>query len=159
MAAMLGISVRAVRELAANGVLVRAPQRGHYLTLPSLHGYHDRLRNQAAGRGSSTVLADERAKREAVEREIAEINLGKIKGEVLTLVEVTERWTGFAGIMKRHVLALPSKLRQTIPHMTAHDQETARQLVYDLLNTLADEIEAGLVGADPAPLRIDSNQV
>jgi hypothetical protein len=43
--------------------------------------------------------------------------------------------------------------------MTAHDQETARQLVYDLLNTLADEIEAGLVGADPAPLRIDSNQV
>ena len=51
MALLLGISIRTIADLAAVGVLKPAAQRGWYLTLPSLHAYLEKVRNQAAGRG------------------------------------------------------------------------------------------------------------
>jgi phage terminase Nu1 subunit (DNA packaging protein) len=155
LAALLGISVRAVRDLGASGVLLPAKGRGRWQLLASVHAYHDRLRNQAAGRGANTSLVDERAKREAIEREIAEIRLAEIKGEVLTVAEVSSMWTAFARKMRGLMLAFPAKARSTIPHLTPHDQQTLTELMRDALNDLADEVEQGLIGAEPEPLRAE----
>jgi len=158
LAVLLGLSTRAVSDLAARGILVQAAQKGWYQTKASLDAYHDQLRRQAAGRGGELNLSDERAKREAVEREIAEINLGKIKGEVLALDEVSEAWSGLVKKVKAMFLGFPSKARQTIPHLTAHDQETLRQLAVDGLNDLAEEVEAGLIGADADEMRTHEDE-
>jgi phage terminase Nu1 subunit (DNA packaging protein) len=153
VAALLGVSLRAAGDLAATGVLVQAEQRGFYQVLPSIHAYHDRLRASAAGRGSSTALADERLRNESVQREMNELKLAEIKGEILTLSEVSGAWTAYTRLVKAMFLAMPGKARSTIPHLTAHDQETLRQIAVDGLNELAEEIEVGLVGADAEEMR------
>jgi phage terminase Nu1 subunit (DNA packaging protein) len=153
MAALLGLSVRAVRDLAAQGVLTPAVGRGRWRTLESLHASIDRLRNQAAGRGANTSLVDERAKREAIEREIAAIKLAEIKGEVLTVEETSAMWAALCRKFRGLMLGFPAKARSTIPHLTPHDQQTMTELMRDALNDLADEVEQGLIGAEPEPLR------
>lgn len=155
LAALLGISVRAVRDLGASGVLIPAEGRGRWQTLPSTHGYLARLRNQAAGRGASTSLVDERAKREAIEREIAEIKLAEIKGEILTVAETSAMWSALCRKFRGMMLAFPAKARSTMPHITAFDQATMTEMMHDALSELADEVEQGLIGAEPEPLRAE----
>ena len=157
LSVMLDISVRGITDLAATGVLVRAEQKGFYQTVPSIHAYIGKLRAQAAGRGGALNLNDERAKLAQVERQAAEIRLASTRGEVLTLKEVSEAWTGLVRKVKATVLAFPSRARSTIPHLTAHDQETLRQIAVDGLNELAEEVEMGLVGAEPVELMVDED--
>lgn len=152
---LFGVSIRTVDNLIATKVIVPAEQRGMYQTLPSVVAYLEDLRNKAAGRSKDTMLAEERAKQAAVEREMSEIKLAQIKGEVLSLDEVATGWSSILQRVKGDMLALPAQLRSLIPHFGAHEQETARTLVRDVLNNMADEIEIGVVGTDAKGLRED----
>ena len=76
---------------------------------------------------------------------------------MLTLVEVSDAWTSFARSMKAAALALPAKFRASVPHLTAHDQETARQLIVDMLSALAEEVDVGVVGAEASELIEDGD--
>jgi hypothetical protein len=147
-----------VRDLAARGILVPAEKKGMYQTLPSIHGALERLRAQASGRGADQELNKIRAQREEINRERDAIELAKTKGEVLTLDEVSEGWSGLVKKVKAMFLGFPGKARSTIPYLTAHDQETLRQIAVDGLNELADEIEMGLVGADADKMRTDEHE-
>ncbi|WP_420408686.1 hypothetical protein [Hoeflea sp.] len=150
LAVILNVSTRAVSDYHQKGYLVQAPQRGRYLTLPSIHGVIDKLRAAAAAKATSTgrSLQDERAETEALVREIKSIELAKLKGEVLLLSEVSEAWSSFAGRVKQTFLAIPGKMRATIPHLTAHDAETVKKICRDTLDELADEVEASVVGGE-----------
>lgn len=154
---LFGVSIRTIDNLIATGVVVPAEQRGMYQTLPTINAYLGDLRNKAAGRSKDTALAEERARQAAVDREISEIKLAQIKGEVLTLDEVVAGWSSILQRVKSDLLALPAQLRAQIPHFGAHEQETARQLVRDVLNNTADEIEIGVVGAHVGDLRSDED--
>lgn len=153
---LLGINQRSVRDHALRGNLVRAPQSGRFLLQESVQKYTQALRDQAQGRSTATgtTLQDERAKTEAVNREIAEIKLAQLRAETLTFAEVSESWSNLAAMLKQKLLALPSKARSTIPHLTAHDGQTLNTLVRDVLAELADEVGSGaVIGASPERLR------
>ncbi len=154
LAELLGISTRVVRDYQSRGIIVMSPQPGRYLTMPSINGYLTSLRNKAMGRANEDgpSLADERAKSEAVNRKIAEIKLAQLQGEVLTLDEVSAQWSQLCAQMRAAVLALPSKARSTIPHLTPHDGEVLRTLAREVLSMLAEEVEGGVVGADAKDL-------
>ena len=155
LAELVGISPRAMRDRQAKGELVPAPQKGQFLTIPSLHNYLTSLRQSAQGRATTDgglSLADERAKSEQVNRQIAELKLAQIRGEVLTLDEVATAWAALAMQLRASVLALPGKARSTIPHLTPHDGEKLRLLCREALGLLAEEVEVGVVGADPEEL-------
>lgn len=156
VAELLGISTRVVRDYVSRGIIVSSPQPGRYLTQPSLHGYLTSLRNKAMGRATEDgpSLTDERAKSEAVNRRIAEIKLAQLQGEVLTLDEVSAQWSQLCAQMRAAVLALPSKARSTIPHLTPHDGEALRLLAREVLATLAEEVEGGVIGADAKDLAV-----
>ena len=153
LAVLLGMSIRTVTDWTSKGVMVPAPQRGRYLTLPSLHGYVDNIRQVAAGRATATgaTLADERAKRESIERQISELKLAQMRGEVLTFAETSDEWTRLMQVVKVNVMALPSKARQTMPHITATDAQVLKDLCRDVLALMADEVEGGVVGASTVP--------
>lgn len=156
LAKFLGISTRAVNDHALRGNLVRAPQAGRFLFQESVQKYTASLRDQAMGRSTATgtTLQDERAKTEAVNREIAEIKLAQLRAENLTYAEVSESWSNLASMLKQKLLALPSKARSTIPHLTAHDGQTLNLLIRDVLSELADEVESGaVIGASPEKIR------
>lgn len=150
---LLGINPRNVRDWAAKGVLVRT-SNSKYKTLESLHAYHSHLREQAAGRATSggRNLADEKADLARVQRELAEMKLAKERGETLTLDEVRDSWSMFAQAVKSTVLALPTQMRNTIPHLTAHDGETIRRLCRDKLEDLAQEVKSIVVGGNPSEI-------
>lgn len=154
LAELFGIAPRVVRDYQSRGVLVPSAQKGRFQTLPSIQNYLTSLRNKAMGRASEDgpSLADERAKSEAVNRRIAEIKLAQLQGEVLTLDEVSAQWSQLCAQMRAAVLALPSKARSTIPHLTPHDGEVLRTLAREVLSMLAEEVEGGIVGAEAKDL-------
>jgi phage terminase Nu1 subunit (DNA packaging protein) len=154
---LLDISIRALGDLDAKGVLVKAPKNGTYFTRQSIKNYIEKLRNAAAGReeGRTNPLNDERVASERISRQIAELKLAQMRGDILTLDEVSESWSKFATAVKTAALSIPSKARTMIPHLTAHDAETIRTLVKDMLNDLADEVEASVVGGDPDHVKPD----
>lgn len=154
LAELLGISTRVVRDYQSRGIIVLSPQPGRYLTMPSINGYLTSLRNKAMGRASEDgpSLADERAKSEAVNRKIAEIKLAQLQGEVLTLDEVSEQWSLLCAQLRGAVLALPSRARSTIPHLTPHDGEVLRTLAREILTLMAEEVEFGVIGTDAKDL-------
>lgn len=150
---IVGLSPRNVADWAARGVLVRS-ENGRYVTVPSIQEYIRVLREQAAGRASgNSELAEEKANNERIKREMAEIKLAQLRGDVLTLDEVVESWTKFALAVKGAVLSLPTKARSTIPHLTAHDGETLKRICRDTLTDLAKQAEAIVVGGEGRKLK------
>jgi phage terminase Nu1 subunit (DNA packaging protein) len=147
---LIGVSIRALADLDARGILVRAPKKGTYRTVPSIASYIKRLQETAAGRlkEGATPAAEERAARERVDRQISEIKLQQLKGEIITLAEASEAWSEFAGKVKASFLAIPSKIRSRIPHVTPHDAETIRDICRDELTDLAEEVKASVVSGD-----------
>lgn len=158
LAFLFGVSIRTVSELDQRGVITRAAKRGQFVTMPSVNAYIGSLRKTAAGRTEETrsALTDERLATERVTRQIQEMRLAEMRGEILTLDEVSDAWTKVATFMKTAALSIPSKARAVMPHLTAHDAETLKTLVKDLLNDLADEVaDVGGAGADPDKIKPD----
>jgi phage terminase Nu1 subunit (DNA packaging protein) len=155
MAALLGIATRNVRDWASRGVLVKAGPRKGYKTVESLHNYLGSMRDQAAGRATTggRTLADEKAEDVRIGRQIKELKLAQLRGDVLTVAEVSESWSGFATAVRAAVLGLPGKARSTIPHLTAHDAEVLKRLCRNALSDLAEEVKGVVVGADEKKIR------
>jgi phage terminase Nu1 subunit (DNA packaging protein) len=155
LAVVFGVSIRTVSELDQRGVLTRSDKRGQFVTRPSIDAYITTLRRTAAGRTEETKskLTDERLATERVSRQIQEMKLAEMRGEILTLDEVSEAWVKVASFIKRSMLSVPSKARTVLPHLTAHDAETLKTLIKDVLNEAADEAaDAASLGADAALL-------
>lgn len=148
LAVILGMAPRNVRDWAAKGVFVKTAT-GRFITVASVQAYVKALREQAAGRATSSgELADEKVAGERIKREINEIKLAQLRGDVLTLDEVTDSWTKFALAVKGAVLSLPTKARGTIPHLTAHDGETLKRICRDTLTDLSKQAAAIVIGGD-----------
>ena len=145
------MSVRSVSDWDQKGVFTRAQGRGRFHLVASVSGYVAAIREQAAGRASATgvTLTDERALTEKVVREIKERELARLKGETMTLAEITESWSLFAGAVKAAVLSIPGKARSSIPHLTPHDADVLKHMCRDLLLDLAEEVEATVIAAEP----------
>lgn len=147
---LLGISTRALSDLDARGVLVRAAKLGTFQTLPSIHAYINRLVAMASGRSgeAQTPAQKERTRREQVERELAELKLAEMKGEVIPLHEIEESWSEFAIKVKSSFMGLASKIRTIAPHLTPHDAEAIKDLCRDELAELAEEVRASVPTGD-----------
>lgn len=155
LAVLLGVSTRTIRDLDQSGTIVRASGRGRFETIPSINGYLKRLRENAAGRASTTgrTLSDERAESERITRQIQEIKLAQLRGEVLTLDEVSTSWSSFASAVKSAMLSVPGRARSTIPHLTAHDADVLRQICRDILQDLAEEVDASVISGESKEIR------
>jgi phage terminase Nu1 subunit (DNA packaging protein) len=156
MCDLLGIGPRSLRDMSAKGKIQQAPQKGRYFT-SSITTYCANLREVAANRRSENGLSltEERAKTEAITRQIAEIKLKQARGEMLPLDEVEQAWGGLARAVSGAVMGIASKSRREIPHLTAHDAETLKNICRDVLDLLAEDLEGGaVIGAEPEALRV-----
>jgi phage terminase Nu1 subunit (DNA packaging protein) len=111
LSVLLNISIRALGDLDAKGVLVKAPKNGTYFTRQSVANYVEKIRAAAAGReeGQRNPLNEERVASEKINRQISELKLAQMRGDILTLDEITESWSKFATAVKTAALSLPSK--------------------------------------------------
>ncbi len=159
LAVILGISTRAVSDWDTRGVLVRAAG-GRYQTLASINNYIASLREKKAGRSTEKTstgrsLSEEKAEVARIDRQIKEIKLAQLRGDVLTLDEVVDSWGSFATAVKGAVLSVPTRARKTIPHLTPHDGETLKRICRDILTDLARRTTDMVIGGDEKPLSDD----
>ena len=159
LAVLLGISTRAISDWDTRGVLIRAAG-GRYQTLASLNNYIAHLRDKKAGKSADKTstgrtLSDEKAETASIDRQIKEIKLAMLRGDVLTLDEVSESWGKFATAVKGAMLSLPTRARKTIPHLTPHDGETLKRICRDILTDLSRRTTEMVLGGDAETLQDD----
>jgi phage terminase Nu1 subunit (DNA packaging protein) len=143
----LGISGRAVRELALKGVLTKT-KRGRYRVPESIGQYCAHLRLAAAGRGGEGAIAHattERARLLKAQADAQEARNAAAIGALLDAGGVEREWSNIIKQSRAAVLAVPSRCQQRLPHLTAHDVD---EIDLELREALRELGEGGTDGAD-----------
>lgn len=144
LADLMGIAKRTVSDWHSRGIVVSGPNSRQFDLIKSMQNYTKHLRDLAIAKeaeGKGPTYTQEKAQTERVTREIKELELRKLRGELLTVQEVAAGWTAFAAIMKITVMTLASKARARLPHLTNHDGEVLREVSRDIMTDLREEIE------------------
>ncbi|MEM0978429.1 MAG: terminase small subunit [Pseudomonadota bacterium] len=138
MAVILGISDRKVRDLAANGLLTRTAP-GKY-AVDSIALYAEHLRKIAAGRGNESFdLTAERARLTAAQADKAALQAATLRGEMVPVDAVTAEWSHICHAIRAAVMAVPSRVRQQLPHISAADAAVVDGEIRLALIELADD--------------------
>lgn len=122
---VLGISERAVWDLADRGIIERAG-RGRYDLFTGIHAYCGHLRSVAAGRGGEAASYDltrERARLAKEQADERELRNATLRGELVEAEAVKREWADVLRSVRSRVLSVPSRVRQSLPHLTGHDVE------------------------------------
>jgi phage terminase Nu1 subunit (DNA packaging protein) len=155
MCRLLGVGPRSLRDFTARGIVKTSPQKGRFLLVESVSMYTGHLREVASQRKSEdgVSLTHERAALAQIDRQLAEIKLKNARGDMLDVSEVGAAWGEFARSVQLSVMGLAGKARSRIPHLTAHDAETLKDICREILEMLAENVEDGaVIGASPAEL-------
>jgi hypothetical protein len=92
--------------------------------------------------GGVPDYAASRARREAAEAALAELELGEKRGQLASVREIDARLANEYARAKTKLLAVPSKLRQRDPSVTLEQVELLDALIREVLNDLASEEDA-----------------
>ncbi|MGR3464074.1 DNA packaging protein [Limimaricola sp.] len=125
LAAVLGISDRAVRELHERGLVVKEA-RGRYALLASVTAYTEHLRGVASGRGDEALVYDltrERARLAKEQADERELRNASLRGDLVSAEDVKREWANVIRTVRSKILAVPSRVRQSLAHLTPHDVE------------------------------------
>jgi phage terminase Nu1 subunit (DNA packaging protein) len=125
LAELLDVSPETVRDLTRRGICVRRG-RGEYDVAASVGGYCRHLRSTAAGRGGAgavTGLARERARLAREQADAHALKNALLRGELVDLAEAEREWSAVLRGVRSAMLAVPSRVRQRLGHLTAADVE------------------------------------
>lgn len=137
---IIGVSDRRVRQLGEEGVLIRAA-KGRYKLADSVKNYILTLKlsndsNNIPIEDDELDLEQEKAKKERVNRLIAELKLAKMKGEVHSSKDVEAVMTDMLSSFKSRLINLPAKVS---PILTGRDTGYINDyLTTEILNILTE---------------------
>ena len=141
LADALGISERSIRALAERGIVQRSPA-SLYPLRESIRGYCHHLREAAAGRGGQGAGSKLTVEREREVRERADhlaLRNAQARAELLPTADVERRWSAITRLVRSRMLSVPSRLRQSLGHLTAHDVTIIDREIRDALTELGDD--------------------
>lgn len=143
---LLGVKDRTIRDLADKGI-VKRDSHGRYLLWESAKGYIAALKAVSAGKSMKNVddtedcldLDNERAMHEHTKRQITEIKLQLIKGQVHKAEDVQKVMTDMFAKFKSKMTAMPSKLARKLEDKKRTDiQKILKEEIDEALAELAD---------------------
>jgi phage terminase Nu1 subunit (DNA packaging protein) len=138
LAAWLGVTPKTVRELVARGVVVRT-DRGLYALEESVRRVIADLRATASARGDESSLARVREQRIRLARaqaDAVEIKNKTLAGELVEAAQVESAWSSILRGVSAGCLAIPSRVAQRLPRLTAHDIAEVDAEIREALSTL-----------------------
>ncbi|MFH5187124.1 hypothetical protein ACHHV8_33580 [Paenibacillus sp. TAB 01] len=110
LAEMLNLGTRRVQQLAEEGILVKAA-RGKYKATESIQNYIRTLQDKSGAKDAGSVdYFDERARHEKAKREIAEIELSVMRGDLHKSEDVKFVMNDMLAAFRSRIMALPAKL-------------------------------------------------
>ena len=74
-------------------------------------------------------VTKERGRLAAAQADIAETKAAKLRGSLVDAAEVEAEWSGVLRTVRAGMLAVPSRVSQRLPHLTAHDVARCRLCV------------------------------
>ncbi len=116
---LLGVSGRTVRDLAKRGILSKSGNG--FPARESARAYCAHLRAQAAGRGGSVNLTQERVRVAREQADSLALKNAIARGEMLSAREVERAWSSVLRDVRSAMLALPSRIQQRLPHLSKDD--------------------------------------
>ncbi len=128
---IIGVSDRRVRQLAEEGILIRAAH-GRYKLMESITNYILTIKvamesgNMESADGELD-LEEEKALHEKVKRHISELKLQTMRGELHKSGDVERVMTDMLVAMKTKLLAMPAKLAPVL--VARHDIDFVRNAV------------------------------
>ena len=135
---VVGISDRQVRELGRRGIVPRLPD-GKYPIRAAIRAYCAWMREAAAGRGQMGPKSSLTAERLRLVREQADraaLANAQTRGELVPAAAVEAEWAAIATALRARLLALPSRVNQHLPHLTAAEVAMVDREVRDALTEL-----------------------
>ena len=127
LALWLGISHTRIAQLGRAGVLPRNAQ-SRYPLQPAVRAYCEYL--ATASKGAPT---DEKTRLTIAQRHKIELEIAQKQGELLPAADVESTWTVTLTAVRQAMLAVPSRVGERLPHLTAHDVATVDRAVRDAL--------------------------
>ncbi|MCM1045624.1 MAG: terminase small subunit [Candidatus Gastranaerophilales bacterium] len=153
---LFGVKDRTIRDLADKGILKR-DSHGKYLFWNSTKSYITALKVANAGKSSAKAsdergldLDEEKAQHERLKRQITEIKLQLIKGQVHKAEDVEAVMTDMFARFRSKVTALPSKLAKKLEGKT-------RTEIQGILRTEIDNALVELASYNPADFYSDEH--
>ncbi len=124
----------ALAEWHANGDYTDAPHRAPVLTsAPAPAPTPEPTPDVEAGEGLASAAARDKHWR----AKLSELKFKEAAGELVPVVDVERRVADEAARAKTRLLAIPSRAKQAIPHLTAADLAIVEGLVREALEELA----------------------
>jgi len=122
MAKLLQITPRRLQQLVSEGVIPKI-SRGRYELAPVVQAYINYLRERTLPGMMNVVSLDEARQRKlAAEAKLAEIEVAKAEGGVVTIQIVEKSWTDLVHAVRGRLLALP----QNVAAMVAVEDDTGK---------------------------------
>ena len=133
-----GISPAALTALGKREIAIRL---GHdaYDLVESTRRYIASLRSVASGRGSeeqASNLTTERARLARKQADAQALKNAVARGEYVPAGDVERAWGDILRGIRSRILAVPSRLRQTVPHLTTSDVTLIDRELRDALQEL-----------------------
>jgi len=122
---------------AADGVLVRAKQRGRFRLKRSVKNLCEHVRKLASGRGSP--MATERLRLLKARADFAELKTKFDAGEMLEAAVVEGEWSSVIRTVRAQFMALPSRIAAQIPHLDRREISQIDLEVRAVLTEAADD--------------------
>ncbi len=145
--ALFGLKDRSIRDLADKGIIKR-DSHGKYLLWESAKSYITFLKVMNTGKGNRTEaiqdneqlnLDEERAQHERLKRQITEIKLQLIRGQVHKSEDVERVMTDMFAKFKSKLTALPAKMARKLEGKKRIDiQAILKKEIENALRELAD---------------------
>jgi hypothetical protein len=84
-------------------------------------------------------LREARRRKQVALADLRELEVAKLRGQLVDADAVVREWTEGLRRIRSVVLAVPSRVRQLVPHLSAADVELLDRELRDALTSLADE--------------------
>jgi len=128
---------------ALTGLVKRdlAVKLGHdaYDLAETVGRYVEHLRGTAAGRGGEEqvlTLTGERARLARAQADAQELKNATLRGEMVPAAEVERTWSDALRGLRSQLLALPSRIRADLGHLTPADVDQIDRIMRDTLTDL-----------------------
>jgi phage terminase Nu1 subunit (DNA packaging protein) len=116
---LIGVSARAVANLGARGIAVKAGP-GRWKLKESVARYCDDMRRQAKGVGGEGA-AVERGRLASAQADLVALKVARQRDEVLDAKTVEREWSSILTTVRSGMLALPSRVGARLPQLTPGD--------------------------------------
>lgn len=123
LADIIGVKDRTIRDFADRGLVIRGG-RGRYRLIESVRTYCEHIRATASGRGGEDEAKTLTAERTRLAREQADqtaLKNAALRRDLVPAAEVEREWSEVLRRVRSGCMAIPSRIRQHLAHLTAYD--------------------------------------